>query len=87
VVGVSKEIAEHADGRLRRQVFNVIREAGAMNQNVSLGELCSLLQYRKRTITDMLDSLTEGGEILRLNDPERGAVWQVSPRSLRAPGG
>jgi hypothetical protein len=35
----------------------------------------------------MLDSLTEGGEIMRLNDPERGAVWQVSPRSLRAPGG
>ena len=58
-----------------------------MGQNVSLGELCSLLQYRKRTITDMLDSLTEGGEIMRLNDPERGAVWQVSPRSLRAPGG
>jgi hypothetical protein len=87
VIGVSKEIAEHSDGRLRRQVFNVIREAGAMGQNVSLGELCSLLQYRKRTITDMLDSLTEGGEIMRLNDPERGAVWQVSPRSLRAPGG
>lgn len=83
VVGVSKEIAEHADGRLRRQVFNVIREAATLGQNVSLGELCSLLQYRKRTITDMLDSLTEGGEIIRLTDPERGPVWQLSPRSRR----
>jgi hypothetical protein len=57
---LSEVIADHPDARLRRAVIMAIEEKGGV---ATLGEVLGILKMKKRTVTEMLDSLIEEGRV------------------------
>jgi hypothetical protein len=56
LVDLSSIIAEHHDARMRRSVIQAIESFGGL---ANLGEILSVMKTRKRTVTEILDSLIE----------------------------
>jgi hypothetical protein len=64
LIDLSGIIAEHHDARMRRSVLQAIEMFGGI---ANLGEILSIMKTRKRTVTEILDSLIEEKRITVTN--------------------
>lgn len=71
IVSLSAKLAEHPDARVRRSVLDAFPNGSAL----TLGDVLLKTKLRKRTVSDVLDSLTEEGTLRRLVIPGGGSVY------------
>ena len=79
IVNLSGKLAEHPDARVRRNVLGCFGHGEALK----LGQVLKRTKLRKRTVSEILDSLTVEGTIKRLNLPNGESVYiqQAGPAS------
>jgi hypothetical protein len=71
VVSLSANLASTPDARMRRQILSVFHHGVPL----STGEIITATHLKKRTVSEMLESMTEEGVIRRLHVPAGGFAY------------
>jgi hypothetical protein len=74
LIDLSGIIAEHHDARMRRSVIQAIESFGGV---ANLGEILSVMKTKKRTVTEILDSLIEEKRVA-ITNTSIGSAYALS---------
>jgi hypothetical protein len=71
VISLSEKLVEHPDARIRKKVLDTFNESNVL----TMGQILKITKIRKRTVSEILEALTEEGTLKRTNLPGGKSVY------------